>query len=314
MRWSSRIPVTVLAVLTAIGCRSDRPAAETPSATNVVEVTAVERTFQAPDTVPAGWTTFRFRNASTMTHFAVVERMPEGIGVAEQQEEAAPIFQAGMDLMAAGKADEAAAKFGELPEWFGKVVFLGGPGLTAPGHVSEATVDLEPGTYVLECYVKTDGVFHSYNPDPAAYGMVHELTVTAPASPTTEPQADLALTISSAGGIEMSGEPSAGRQTIAVHFADQTVHENFVGHDVHLVRLADDTDLGKLVAWMDWTQPGGLQIPAPVEFLGGLNEMPSGATGYMTITLEPGNYAWIAEVPHADDKGMLKKFSVPAAG
>lgn len=309
-----KLPLALVAVLLAPGCGGERPAATRVSDANVVEITAVERTFQAPDSAPAGWITFRFRNASTLTHFAVVERMPDGIGIAEQQEQAAPVFQAGMDLLAAGKSDDAMAKFGELPAWFGDVVFLGGAGLTAPGHVSEATVHLEPGTYLLECYVKTDGVFHSFNPDTSAYGMVHQLTVTGPASSMPEPQADLTLTLSGQRGIEVSGDPVVGAQTVAVHFEDQTTYSNFGGHDVHLVRLAGDTDLQQLVTWMDWTQPGGLQTPAPAQFLGGLNEMPAGSTGYLTVTLEPGRYAWIAEVPHADANGMLLAFSVPAGG
>jgi hypothetical protein len=61
---------------------------------------------------------------------------------------------------------------------------------------------------------------------------------------------------------------------------------------------------------MDWSAPGGLQTPAPAEFLGGLNEMPAGSTGYFTVDLEPGEYAWISEVPDASAKGMLKEFEV----
>ncbi|MGD8320193.1 MAG: hypothetical protein PVJ02_07060 [Gemmatimonadota bacterium] len=320
MRTSPRFELTALLTIAVVGCQGDRPAPDAMPASDataaadatpgLVELTAVDRTFQGPDSVEAGWVTIRFTNASTMTHFAVVERMPEGYGVAEQQEQVAPIFQDGMDLLAAGKADEAMAKFGEVPEWFGQIVFTGGPGLTAPGHTSQATVHLDPGTYILECYVKTEGIFHSYKPDSTAYGMVHQLTVTAPASSATEPQASTDLTLSSARGIEMSGTPVAGPQTVAVHFEDQTVHENFVGHDVHLVRLADDTDTDALVSWMDWTQVGGLQTPAPAQFVGGLNELPAGMTGYMTVTLEPGRYAWIAEVPNAAEKGMLKEFTV----
>lgn len=315
-------PPLFAALLLASACGGERgadgseaeQAASSASVPGVLEVVAVDRTFEAPDSAPAGWTTFRFRNASTFTHFAVVERMPAGIGIEEQQEEAAPIFQAGLDLMLAGRAEEAAAKFGELPAWFGEIVFLGGPGLTAPGRTSQSTVYLEPGTYVLECYVKTDGVFHSFNPDSTAYGMVHELTVVGPPSSVPEPSGDLTLTVSGEQGISVSGDPVVGEQTVAVQLADQTVHPNFVGHDVHLVRLADDTDLDALAAWMDWTRAGGLETPAPATFVGGVNEMPEGSTGYMTMTLEPGRYAWISEVPDADENGLLKAFSVPAGG
>lgn len=306
--------VSPLLLLPGCGGEGAGGAGGAGSEPGVVQVVALEnKTFQAPDSVPAGWTTFRLQNASTMTHLAVIERYPAGYGIAEARAQVAPIFQAGMDLLTAGKTQEAMAKFGELPAWFGKIVFLGGPGLTGPGRTSEATVNLEPGTYVLECYVKTDGIFHSVNPDSTKYGMVHQFAVTGPATEVPEPTATLDLTLSSTRGLEISGVPQAGQQTVAVHFEDQKVYENFVGHDVHVARLADDTDLKALVAWMDWTQPTGLQTPAPVEFIGGLQEMPAGSTGYFTVTLEPGRYAFIAEVPNADAKGLLKEFTVGAA-
>lgn len=38
--------------------------------------------------------------------------------------------------------------------------------------------------------------------------------------------------------------------------------------------------------------------------------MPAGNTAYITVNLEPGNYAWVAEVPNPKEKNMLKTFSV----
>jgi hypothetical protein len=277
---------------------------------NVVDVVARGLTFEAPDTVAAGWTSFRFRNESAMTHFALIERLPDGIGIERQQGEVAPMFQEGMNALAAGDPDAAMEAFGTLPEWFGHIVFVGGPGVLAPGRTAESTVYLEAGTYLIECYVKTDGVFHSYNPNPATYGMVHEFIVTGAPTDTTAPEAELQLTLSSERGIEMAGNPTLGEHVVAVQFEDQTVHENFVGHDVHLARLTDTTDIDAVATWMDWTRPGGLETPAPVEFVGGINEMPAGSTGYVTVRLEPGRYAWIAEVPDPAGKGMLAVFTV----
>ena len=291
------------------------PAAEAPAplSVGVVDVVARGLTLEAPADVAAGWTTFRFRNESGMVHFVAVERLPEGVGMAEQQEQVAPVFQEGMDHLAAGDVDAAMAAFGALPAWFGEVVFLGGPGLTSGTRTSEATVFLEPGTYLLECYVKTEGVFHSYNPAPEAYGMVHEFTVTTPATDTApEPDATLRVTLSAEAGLGLEGEPTAGTHVFAVTFTDQTVHENFVGHDVHLAVTPEGTDLAALAEWMDWTRPDGLQTPAPVRFLGGLNEMPAGATGYFTATLTPGRYTLIAEVPGSMEKNLLHTFTVPA--
>ncbi len=312
MRTVTSLAAASAVALVAGGCSSDQPKAAPPTP-GLVEVVANGLTFNAPDTIPSGWVTFRFRNEAPFTHFAVLERLPDGIGLEQQQREVAPAFQAGMDRLAAGDAAGAGAAFGKLPPWFGKVVFDGGPGLTAPGHVSETTVNLTPGTYLLECYVKTAGTFHSFNRDPTAHGMVHQFTVTDAGSGAPEPTADLQVTVSGDSGIVMAGDPQAGRRTIAVHFADQAVYENFVGHDVHLVRLQDSTDLGALEAWMDWRRPEGLNTPSPAEFLGGTNEMPAGSTAYLRVTLDPGRYAWVAEVPDARAKGMLKPFTVPAA-
>jgi len=279
-------------------------------APGTMTVVATALSFDAPSEIPAGWTTIRFSNQSPMTHFVLVEHLPEGQGVASQQEQVAPIFQQGMDALARGDAEGAAARFGEVPPWFGEIVFDGGPGLTGPGRISSATIFLEPGTYLLECYVKTGGIFHSFNPDPAAYGMVHEFTVTADTTDVPEPTASLHVEISSEQGIQVDGQPLVGEQTVSVHFGDQTVHENFVGHDVHVVRLSPDADLQALEKWMDWTAPGGLEIPAPAEFIGGLNEMPAGSTGYFTVRLEPGRYALVSEVPGALGKRMLRELSV----
>jgi hypothetical protein len=281
---------------------------------NVVDVTARGLEFEAPDEILSGWTTFRFNNESGMIHFALLQRLPEGIALKDQQEQVVPVFQKGMDLLNAGESDAAMEKFGELPEWSSQVVYMSGPGLTSAGQTAETSVYLEPGTYLLECYVKTNGVFHSYNPSPSAYGMVHELTVTEESSSAPEPRATLTITLSSERGIEVEGDPTPGEHTVAVHFEDQQIHENFVGHDVHLVRLENDTDIEELAIWMDWTQPTGLETPAPAEFLGGTQEMPAGSQAFFTVRLEPGRYAWIAEVTNPAEKGMLKIFTVPPGG
>ena len=311
MRRISGVVVGCLQVMFLCGCAGDEPTRRVPTPVpGVVEVTIETMDFQMPDSIPTGWTTFRVDNRSAMTHFGVVERMPEGYGLREQQDQIAPVFQQGMDLIIEGDMDGALAKFGELPEWFGRIVFLGGPGLVAPQTVTETTVFLEPGTYLLECYVKTDGIFHSYNPNPALDGMVAQFTVTDHASGAPEPVPNLEITIGSESGLRVAGEPGAGRHTFAVHYEDQVLHEHFLGHDVHLVRLAPETDLDGLIAWMNWSLPAGLQTPAPAVFLGGVNELPAGAIGYFTATLEPGDYAFIAEVPAADEKGMFHPFTV----
>ncbi len=313
-------PVAIVTLVLAIACVSsgcserDSTPRHSGGDPSVVEVTVRGLEFEAPDEIPSGWTTLRLNNESGMVHFAVLERLPEGIVLKDQQEQVAPLFQQGMDLLNAGESEAAREKFGELPEWFNQIVFMSGPGLTSAGQTAETSVYLEPGTYLLECYVKTNGVFHSYNPSPSAYGMVHELTVTEESSGAPEPRATLAITLSSERGIEVEGDPTPGQHTVAVHFEDQQVHEYFVGHYVHLVRMEHDTDIEELSFWMDWTQPTGLETPAPAEFLGGTHEMPADSKAYLAVRFQPGRYAWIAEVTNPAEKGMLKTFTVPSGG
>jgi len=285
-----------------------------PESPTVVPITASGLSFEAPDDIPAGWTTLRFTNASGMTHFALLERLPDGVGVADHQSDVAPLFQKGFEQMAAGQSEAASQTFAQLPEWFHDVTFVGGPGLVAPGRTAEATVRLEPGTYLLECYAKTNGVFHSYNSLPNAYGMVREITVTdGEGRRAAAPTPTLELEISKEQGIQRIDDADLrpGTHTVAVHFRNQSTYQNFVGHDVHLARLDSSTSVGTLAAWMDWTQPEGLDTPAPVSFVGGTNEMAAGETAYFTVDLAPGRYAWVAEVPQPDEKGMLKPFMVP---
>lgn len=272
---------------------------------NVVDVVVTEHSLDLPEEVPAGWTTFRFHNRSDEVHFGVLELLPEGITVQDSIDEVVPVFQDGMDLINAGDPGAGFAEFANLPAWYFDVVFMGGPGLVAPGETAVVTVDLQPGTYAVECYVKTDGVFHS------AHGMIAGLTVTEEQSVRTEPTPDVTVTISSDGAtgeLVIDGEFRPGRQTIAVHFADQAVHGNALGHDLHIARIGDDPDLDALGTWMSWIT--GLDGTPPAHFLGGTHEMPAGSTAYVDVTLRPGTYVLVSEVDDPASKGLLEVITV----
>jgi len=306
----------VLVMLLLAGC--DREAApqvtsipaDAPPTAALARITARGLEFDAPAEVPSGWTRWRFDNQSAMAHFALIERLPEGVDGADQQREVAPAFQRGLEALLAGETAAAEAAFAALPTWYGEVLFLGGPGLLSPGRQADAWVELRPGRYLLECYVKTDGRFHSYNPQPGRFGMVREFRVTAAASGREPPDTALNIRLSSVDGLRFEGRPAPGYNTFAVHFEDQKRYANAVGHDVHLARLEEAGDLDRLAGWMDWREAGGLATPAPVAFVGGLNEMPAGSLGYFAADLEPGRYALVAEVPDPGVKGLLLSFRV----
>ena len=305
------VPALALAILTAAACGEAAPTDSQPMddelsaigrTGQIVELTTRGHTIVAPDEIESGWTTFRLRNESSREHFVVIERMPEGRTVSDSRAEVVPVFQDALDLVNAGDPDAGFAEFARLPAWYFDVVFFGGPGLLSPGHTGETTLYLEPGTYVLECYVKTNGRFHSSD------GMITQVVVRDDAGTGREPRGTLHATVSSSG-IELDGALRPGRHTIEVSFAEQMLHEHFLGTDVHLVRLDDGTDLAALGDWMNWIV--GLDTPAPAEFLGGTHEMPTGETAYVSALLTPGRYALIAEVPDPAAKGMLVEFTVP---
>jgi hypothetical protein len=263
--------------------------------------------FQMVDEIPAGWNTFRYINNSNEPHFFLVDKYPKGKTIKDYTSEVAPIFQSGMNLINEGKPDKGFAEFNRLPAWYFDVVFSGGSGLVSPGQTAETTIKLEPGYYVFECYVKmSNGVFHTL------MGMIKEITVTDSDSDNPQLTSDVNITISSTEGIVYKDPINKGKQTFSVFYKDQVMHENFVGHDVNLVRLNEKANLEELEKWMNWADPKGLITPAPkgITFLGGVNDMPTGSTGYFTVTLEPGNYALISEVPNTLNKNMLKTFVI----
>ena len=277
--------------------------AAAPATGNVVEITARGYSLEAPARIPSGWTTLRLRNESGMEHFVIVERLPAGKTLADSRAEVVPVFQDALDLINAGRPDEGFAEFGRLPAWYSEVAFLGGPGLLAGGATGQTSLYLEPGTYVIECYVKTDGRFHSSD------GMIAQIVVTDEPGGGSEPAATMELTLSNAG-IAVDGELRPGLQTIKVAFAEQMTHEHGLGTDVHLVRLTSDAASDTVAQWMNWADPHGLSTPGPGEFLGGTHEMPAGSTAYFTALITPGRYAFVAEVPNPGEKGLLRAFTV----
>jgi len=306
-----RRPLTLaLALLAAVAlaCRpaerqaADASGSETGTDDGTIHVIARDFAFQAPDSIPSGWATFRFDNQGTVTHFFVLHHVPDSLSLQTYVDAAVPVFDSAMSLLRAGgtRAEAGQILAGGLPAWFADITEMGGAGLVAPGGSTTVTEKLPPGRYFMECYVKNkDGQFHS------ALGMVRQLTVTEAAAEAQPPQADLELALSGSG-IDGPDSVSAGAHTVAVHYREQP--EGLVGYDVHLARLEEGQGVDDIVPWMSWMNVGGLVTPAPAEFLGGVQEMPTGNTSYFTIDLRPGSYAWISEM--GADQGMVRTFTV----
>lgn len=273
----------------------------------VIEIVTENMDFQMSDTIPSGWNTFRYKNLSPQPHFFLIDKYPEGKTSEDAENLVAPVFDSAMQLIMNGKIEDGYAEFAKLPEWFSEVKFVGGSGLLSPNQTGETTLNLKPGDYIVECYVKmSNGTFHT------SMGMTKDIYVTNTNSGNKALKSDIDIEISSTDGIVFNNTISPGKHIFSVFYKDQIVHENFVGHDVNLVRLYKNANLEELEDWMNWANPKGLMDPAPenITFIGGVNDMPTGSTGFFSAYLKPGSYAIISEVPDASSKNMLKIFDV----
>jgi len=246
-------------------------------ATHVAVIHAKDFSFDAPDSVSAGWTTFHFVNDGPNLHHAQIVRLDSGKTVAD--------FQA------------ATKNPGPPPKW---AVPVGGPNAPDPGSQTDATVNLEAGQYAILCFVDLpDKVPHFMK------GMIRSLKVTA-ASPTPapEPTGDAVITLADYS-FAVSGPLTAGKHTFKL------VNKGPQPHEVELVRLAPGKTLKDFMGAI--TKMDG---PPPGNALGGVAGFMPGTASYFTADLTPGNYALICFIldakdgkPHFDH-GMTKEFTV----
>lgn len=302
-------------------CEQDDPeerVAEAEESPQAVEITATydpeanQHLFElSEEEIPSGWTTFRLVNNSPDEHLAQIFKVPEDAGVTAEVwiEDFIVEVQRVMDRFQDPEIDGIAeAREGaEYPEWWGESSPRGGPGMISPGGTAEATAHLEPGHYIIECYVKdSNEMMHT------TLGMAALLTVTDELSDAPEPDADVELTLSDEG-IQSSGNVEAGKQTIRVNFEERDTP----ALTVHLAHLDKEVQLEELSSWMAYWFPGGYVAPAPAEFVGGTGRKPEGQSTYFTVDVEPGDYAWIAEygtttepTPPLEELGWLRTFTV----
>lgn len=311
----------VIIFLCSLGCKNKNQISDeaislqdykketTPNTVEEPEVIIISRgmNFELPQKIKSGWQKLKYENRSGDTHFFVLEKLPAGKHIEDSEKEVVPVFVDAMNLINKGNTEQGFKKFEELPEWFFNMKFLGGVGLVSPGYTAQTTLNLEPGNYLIECYVKMpDGTFHS------AMGMLEEIEVLPEKTNTNEPQAENLINISTEGGIVLENDPETGHQRFKVNFLDQQAYGNFVGHDVNLVRYQSNEDLKALNDWMNWVGVDSFISPAPknIEFLGGVQEMPEGSVAYFEVDLIPGKYALVAEIPDPASNKMLITFEI----
>lgn len=243
---------------------------------NVVTVVAHDFALEMPDTIPAGLTTFRLRNAGTEPHHLMFYRVDPGKRLS--------------DVLAALNAG------GAHPAWMHPA---GGPNAVLPGKEAVGSLVLQPGSYVAFCHVKSpDRVLHF------AKGMMKMVTVSGHRVSAQLRTPDLTVTLTDYK-FTFSHPPTRGPHMIAV------VNRGTQPHELILSKLAPGKTSHDFVHWMD-TQDG----PPPVIPSGGTTDLPPGGTMVIAVDLSPGTYSAVCRVRDAHDgrthdrHGMLSDFVV----
>ncbi len=284
-----------------IGWQNHSDEADTRSSPPVVEVEAVDYAFQAPDSIPSGWTTFRMTNKGAEHHNFHLHLLPEG----RTAEDFRNAFIAPADslwrLLRAGKIDstEMFKAYERIVPYWAKTANLrkrGGMGYLAPSLSAQNTVNIEPGTYLMHCTIRApNGRIHSF------LGMRHFFTVTEEKNGATPPEPNLTARISGRN-LLFDDTFSAGTHTVKFE-VEEVPAEVDSAYYATIARLGPETSVDSVVQWPYWN-------PAPTDFLGGIEYIEFGRTPYVTVDLSSGRYLWQWNYQGADPAAMHKEFIV----
>jgi hypothetical protein len=275
---------------------------------SVVHVEAMDHAFDvdALNQLLAGWTTFILSNqmANNIHEISLVQ-LHDGATHEEYLTDYMSAWEIVLREYQEGVVERAGIndRVNEmLPAWSGDVRYSTTRGLTSPGRTAERTVYLEPGEYMMVCWLKTeDGVIHIIE------GMHWEFTVMEEAVNAPEPDPESQITLHE-NEIEVDWEPETGTHAFALEISRDPTGQ-FFHNNVHLVRLNDETDLDEVNDWMDWYKIGGLRSPSPAEFLGGFGFVSEVDNAYFSLDItEPGEYAWVVFISQAH--GLYKRFAI----
>lgn len=253
---------------------ADQPAtAEAPSGSeseagiNEVTFTASEYRYEAPDSVPAGWTRFTLENIGERSHDLMLIKPEAGKTIS--------------DVLDALQSEGP-------PDW----VELYGGVSAGPGESRAYTVNLDEGGYIALSFGENEA-----GPPDAAQGMIHAFTVTGEATELSDdalPQADVTVDMIDYA-FAITGTLSAGEQTIRVMNTGHALHE------MQVFRLNEGTTFEQFTAMLD-QEPQEGQEP-PFTYVGG-PVMSPGVDGFVTMDLEPGTHVLVCFIPAPEHGGQ----------
>ena len=274
--------ITSLAALALTGglaaCTS--ASASTSATEHVVELTAVDYSYQMPSMAPlrAGLETIRLHNAGTQPPQAAIVRLHDGVTYDQFQ---------------------AALRQGEGPA-LALIDFEGGVNTIDPGTTAPAYSKLTAGNYAVLCFVQgADHVPH------LAKGMVMPFEVSGPNHKARTPETQGSVGLHNYGFTLPS---EFGHGTYAVTNTGDEPHE------LALLKVAPGKTTDDVMNFLMARTPSG---PPPFADAGGVAAVSPGVTAYGNINLQSGSYVAVCFVP--DDqaprlphfmKGRFQPFTV----
>jgi hypothetical protein len=287
--------IALVALLWACSAKDETPSQHLTAAPNVVSLTATEYAIEAPDTLPAGWTTFRLANRGHEVHYGHMVRLDSGKTVPELVDAYATAIRTS----------------GPRPTW---VTRFGGPGGALPGDSSSVTQYLEPGSYVWICPVEDNAGTPHFSK-----GEFKPFVVRAADGVVTDrgagPKADAVVRLMDYSFAVDSLVP--GRHTIRVENAGREPH------DLVMMKLAPGATVEDIVNALNperarrADQVG--KPPPPLESLmtgaGGIAAIAPGMESFFEANLSPGEYmlACMATAPDGRshiEHGMVKQIRI----
>jgi uncharacterized cupredoxin-like copper-binding protein len=262
-------------------------AAGAAGALNEVTVTAVEYSFDAPESVPSGWTRFTLQNEGEADHDFQLFKLETGRTLD--------------DMMAALEAEGP-------PEWAEAY----GSATAAAGESSWFAADLTPGSYAYLSFGSSEG-----GPPDAAQGMMGMLTVTETGAAGTGDAGtfpidqDVAIDLVDYQFV-IDGEFAAGEQVLRVRNSGTELHE------VIFFKLREGKTMADFMATLE-REMSGEMVPEeeiPGEFAGGLFLSP-GRESYAPQVFTPGDYVLICFIPSPEhdmqthaELGMIRQVTI----
>ena len=248
-----------------------------------VSIGANEFAFAAPDNVGRGLTRVTLDNTGKEDHQAQFFRLNEGVTPQQFQEA----------LQAALRAVPTEGEGAALGRLLALGSFAGGPNTMPPGEKTSVVQDLQPGQYMVLCFVPSpDGVPH------LAKGMIRPLTVgTAPSDRPTGPKPEGTSLVELTDFTFVLPEWTAGKNTVEV------VNKGKEPHELTIVRAKGVPASALRDIFLAPPGAPALSGPPLFESAGGIGAIAPGSFGWAEVDLPAGDYALLRFVPSPVNQG-----------